>query len=72
MHLLDLINGILDTAKIEAGRYLLQEESVTAGAIVEVCLAMLRPHAAAAKVRLTVQIDPSLPPMWVDHCMAAR
>jgi signal transduction histidine kinase len=67
VHLLDLINGILDTAKIEAGRYVLQEESVDAGAIVEVCLAMLRPHADEAKVKLVVEVDPDLPPLWVDR-----
>jgi signal transduction histidine kinase len=67
VHLLDLINGILDTAKIEAGRYTLEEEIAEPAAMVEVCMAMIRPHAQDAGVALTATVDPRLPPLYVDR-----
>jgi len=72
IHLLDLINGILDTAKIEAGRYVLQEETVAVSAIVEVCLAMIRPHAEDARVGLTVAVAPALPNLRIDRRAAVQ
>jgi signal transduction histidine kinase len=67
IHLLDLINGILDTAKIEAGRYVLEEDTVPIATVVEVCLAMMRPHAEEARVTLAATVDPGLPPLYIDR-----
>lgn len=53
-HLLDLIEGLLDMSKIEAGRFVLSEEAVDLLSLVQSCMAMLGPHAAEGQVHLSV------------------
>src|SRR3954449_5057993 len=45
VHLLELINGILDLARIEAGKVELEEESVSIAGLVDVAVTTLRPLA---------------------------
>lgn len=59
-HLLDLINDILDFAKIEAGGMTLVEETFAPAAIVEAAARLLRPKATAKGVTLSVDVDPTL------------
>jgi len=51
-HLLQLINEILDLAKIEAGRMELHREDVAADALVEGALTLIKPLAAQKRLRL--------------------
>jgi len=55
-HLLDLINEVLDIARIEAGRMSVSPESVGLGEIVEEVLALTAPLAAERAVRLRPQM----------------
>lgn len=55
MHLLELLNDILDMSKLEAGRYDLHEEHVDIAQIVETCLSMLRLRAETNGVSLVVR-----------------
>jgi len=51
-HLLDVINEVLELARIEAGRYTLAQDRVDLGAAVRACLAMVRLQAEAKGVGL--------------------
>ena len=59
-HLLDLINDVLDFAKIEAGGMSLVEETFAAAPIVEAAARLLGPKAAEKRISILVDADPSL------------
>ncbi|HEX8273136.1 MAG TPA: PAS domain S-box protein [Longimicrobiaceae bacterium] len=56
-HLLNLINEVLDIARIEANRQPLSLEAVDADAVVEEALALIRPVAAQRSVTLHARYD---------------
>lgn len=66
-HLLNIINEILDLSRVEAGRYELREEAIFLGAIAEECRHMLQMRAKAKAIRVTAEIDPTLPALWADE-----
>ena len=51
-HLLDLINEVLDLARIESGALSMQVEAVAVDALVRDCLRLVEPSALQAEVRL--------------------
>jgi signal transduction histidine kinase/CheY-like chemotaxis protein len=59
-HLLELINEILDLAKIEAGRMEVDLGVVSLPALLEHAVTMLRDRASAQRVRLTLDVAPGL------------
>jgi two-component system cell cycle sensor histidine kinase PleC len=63
MHLLGIINDVLDLAKIDAGRFELQEEEIEPVRLVSACVEIVEGRAAAAGVRLSVEAEaePELP-----------
>ncbi len=56
MHLLELINEILDLSKIEAGRLELKRETFDSHTAIEQAVATIRPHAEAKSIRLETNI----------------
>jgi PAS domain S-box-containing protein len=65
-HLLQLINDVLDLAKVEAGRMdLTTEELSPVTAINEVC-AVARPIAEKKRIRIRITVDPALDLVTVD------
>ena len=60
-HLLELINGVLDLSKIEAGKFTLVESSLSVRRIVGNLLSMLQARAAEKRLSLEVDIDPQVP-----------
>jgi hypothetical protein len=52
-HLLELINEVLDLARIEAGRLTVSREPVPLMPLVEDCLTLIRPLAEARRIRVT-------------------
>jgi len=66
-HLLDLINDILDLAKLESGKLELREENVDVGGVVEECLTLVRSRAATAAVKLVTEVEPGVPLLHCDE-----
>ncbi|VUF10863.1 sensor histidine kinase [Methylobacterium dankookense] len=67
MHLLNLINEILDLSRIEAGRYELNEEAVQLAHVVEECRHMMGLRAKAKNQTFRDFVDDSLPRIWADE-----
>jgi two-component system cell cycle sensor histidine kinase PleC len=67
VHLLGLINEILDLSRIEAGRYELNEESVSLPAVVEDCHHLLKLRAANRGITIHEMFEADLPRLWADE-----
>ncbi len=67
VHLLGLINEILDLSRIEAGRYELNEESVSLAAIVEDCHHLLKLRATNRGIIIHEVFEQDLPRLWADE-----
>ncbi|HTT96641.1 MAG TPA: PAS domain-containing sensor histidine kinase, partial [Rhizomicrobium sp.] len=65
-HLLELINGILDMSKIEAGKFELSEEIFDLDEVVTSCLRFVRQPAERAGVRLRTAVAPSVHTIFAD------
>ena len=56
-HLLDVINGVLELSRIEAGRYDLSDDEVDLAVVARACLGMVRLQAEANQVRVECSIE---------------
>lgn len=66
-HLLDVINDVLDVAKIEAGQLNLSERNMDLSATVTSCIRMLSVRAFSAGIELTSDIPADLPGFLGDE-----
>ncbi|MDJ0896696.1 MAG: ATP-binding protein [Alphaproteobacteria bacterium] len=67
LHLLALINDILDLSKVESGAEQLYEERVSLPDVLDGVVRLMRPHAEKAKIKLTTEIEDHLPDMIADQ-----
>ena len=67
VHLLNLINEILDLSRVEAGRYELNEELVSLPGIVEDCHHLLKLRAENRGIEIREAYEPELPRLWADE-----
>jgi two-component system cell cycle sensor histidine kinase PleC len=67
VHLLGLINEILDLSRIEAGRYELNEESVSLVQVAEECRHLLKLRASNRGTTIHDMFEPDMPRLWADE-----
>lgn len=66
-HLLQLINDLLDLARIERGQMSLNEQRLDLGLIINACHRLVRERAFDAGVSLMVDCPTNLPPLLADE-----
>ncbi|WP_420564991.1 ATP-binding protein [Thalassobaculum sp.] len=66
VHLLELINEILDVARIEAGQLTIAPQYVGIADVLRECAAMLSPRAKANDIALSFSTAPDTPPAYAD------
>jgi signal transduction histidine kinase len=66
LHLLDLINDVLDLSKIDAGHLVLRDETVRIEEIVAACCKLIRGRAEESGVRFDAECTTGLPPLVAD------
>jgi PAS domain S-box-containing protein len=67
LHLLTLINELLDLAKIEAGKLDLDLAPVELGSFVRTVTEIIQVRADQKRVQLLCAVDPDLPPLQLDE-----
>ena len=65
-HLLQIVNDLLDLAKIDAGRAGLEEQRIDVSRFVNACAEMVRNQAHAAGLGLSLECEPELPMLCAD------
>jgi two-component system cell cycle sensor histidine kinase PleC len=71
VHLLELINEILDLSRVEAGRYELNEEAIDLVSVVEDCRRLLTLRAQSRSIAIHEVYETDMPRLWADE-RAAR
>lgn len=67
LHLLSLINDILDLSKVEANSFELVEEELDVPALIDEALHLVEAKANAGKIRLDPGLQPDLPALFADE-----
>jgi len=65
-HLLQLINDILDLAKVEAGKFVFHPENVKVPSLVREVVGIVSSLAEQRRIRLSVQCDPQVQEVFID------
>jgi signal transduction histidine kinase len=66
-HLLELINDILDVAKIESGQIKLDLTPTAIAPLCQSCLAFIKQQALAKRIQLEIKLQPYLPKLLIDE-----
>jgi hypothetical protein len=65
--LLALIDEVLDLATVESGGVQLRTEPIAPAALVDECLALVRPDALRARISVDNRVEPFAPPVLADR-----
>jgi signal transduction histidine kinase len=66
-HLLDIVNDLLDLAKIDAGKFVVEAGETDPYQLANLCAEFVGEAAQAAGLRLAVECEPGLPPVIADE-----
>jgi PAS domain S-box-containing protein len=66
-HLLQLINDVLDVAKVEAGKRSMSIEPIALDGMIEECLQLVRGHAEGKTIELRTNIPTGMPMLQADR-----
>jgi PAS domain S-box-containing protein len=72
LHLLEVINDILDLSKAEAGRQELHETTVDLARTAESCLRLIRDRARESEIQISRQLPDDLPALVADERMVKQ
>jgi signal transduction histidine kinase len=72
VHLLDIINDILDLSKIEVGRLDLNEMTLDVSVVIESCIRIVRERAGTAGLELICDVPHDLPLLQADERMSKQ
>ncbi|MEW6567928.1 MAG: ATP-binding protein [Chloroflexota bacterium] len=67
LHLLALVDDVLDLARIEAGKIALAREEVNVASLVNEAVEIVRNYVLAKGLDLQVEVEPGLPPLSIDR-----
>ncbi|HEY1550674.1 MAG TPA: ATP-binding protein, partial [Kofleriaceae bacterium] len=66
-HLLELINDVLDIARVEAGKLPIDAEQTALRPLLDESTALVAAQLAAKAQRLVIELSPALPPVEIDR-----
>ena len=66
-HLLDIVNDLLDLAKIDAGKFVVDAGETDPYQLANCCAEIVGEAAQAAGLRLVIECEPGLPPVIADE-----
>ena len=72
VHLMGILNSILDLTKAEAGKLMLEEEEIDLPEVLEKCLRMFRDKAAGEEVDLKVDLPVAIPRLQADSRLLSQ
>jgi signal transduction histidine kinase len=67
IHLLKLINDLLDISKIEVGQILLNLQSIEVQALCQTCIHWITPTAEKKRIKVAVEVEPDLRFVTIDE-----
>ena len=67
MHLMELINDILDLSKAEAGQIEQYEEEVSVYVLIKRCFKIIGPRAEQRSINISHELAEGLPQVWIDR-----
>lgn len=67
VHLLDLVNDLLEISRMEAGKLQLREEKTSIAPLIEECIRTVEPRARPARLRIVRDIEGEIPEVMADR-----
>jgi signal transduction histidine kinase len=66
LHLLDLVNDLLEISRMEAGKLQLREEDISISPLVDECIKTIEPRARSARLRIGSEVEPEICDVFAD------